>query len=59
MRVGVLGVMEGAPGAGPVARYVRENVEVVDARWLREGVGLAKQGAGETKGGSEGVVGDA
>jgi ribonuclease P/MRP protein subunit POP3 len=35
-RVGIIGIFEGAPGAGPLVEYVREKVEVTDVPWVRE-----------------------
>lgn len=40
-RVGVIGVLEGAPGAIPLIEYVRGTVEAVDVPWTRE-VGAGK-----------------
>lgn len=35
-RVGVLGVLSDAPGAGPLIEYVRQNVGPVDIPWVKE-----------------------
>lgn len=35
-RVGVIGVSEDAPGAGPLLEYVRENVDPVEIPWLEK-----------------------
>jgi ribonuclease P/MRP protein subunit POP3 len=35
-RAGVVGVLAGAPGAGPLLEYVRETVDAVDVPWTRE-----------------------
>jgi ribonuclease P/MRP protein subunit POP3 len=35
-RLGVVGVLEEAPGATPLIEYVRENVDAVDVAWARE-----------------------
>ncbi|KAL1625160.1 RNase P and RNase MRP subunit [Neofusicoccum ribis] len=35
-RVGVIGIMEDAPGAEPLIKYAREKVSATDVPWLRE-----------------------
>jgi ribonuclease P/MRP protein subunit POP3 len=35
-RVGMIGVLEGAPGAKPLIEYVRDTVEAIDVPWTRE-----------------------
>lgn len=35
-RVGVVGIMADAPGAGPLLAYVREHVKPMDVPWIRE-----------------------
>lgn len=35
-RVGALGVIEGAPGAGPLIEFVKDHVQEVNVPWLSE-----------------------
>lgn len=35
-RVGVIGVLQDAPGAGPLIDYVREHVRAVEVPWVKE-----------------------
>jgi len=35
-RVGVIGVLQDAPGAGPLIDYVREHVVAVEVPWVKE-----------------------
>ncbi|KAL0263148.1 RNase P and RNase MRP subunit [Diplodia seriata] len=35
-RVGVIGIMDDAPGAEPLIKYARERVSITDVPWLRE-----------------------
>ena len=35
-RAGVVGIMEGAPGSGPLVEYVRQHVQPVEVPWIQE-----------------------
>lgn len=35
-RVGAIGIMEGAPGAASLVEYVRQNVGLVESKWIEE-----------------------
>ena len=35
-RVGVIGVLQDAPGAGPLIDYVREHIRAVEVPWVKE-----------------------